>query len=218
MVDESLVLFMINSFLLLSIDSSRVWFTYLQTQTQVVSLIAVVSLVALVIKDEVAKEYCIRDVESFKVVNCVMLVVSGIVVMSVVVTDRDVVVLCVIVVDCSMVEACEHNTTLDGISFFAKRHVEQLGTSMKVSQLLRKQPKLEVSTAYALQDDNKSHTSLHFLSVAGTVIKGSYADLYFPRRIYFTAAEPMTEIRFIVLLISDIYIRLILIVHLHLNS
>lgn len=36
MARESLVLFKTNSFFLLSIDSARVWFTYLQMQTQVV--------------------------------------------------------------------------------------------------------------------------------------------------------------------------------------
>lgn len=194
MVDESLVLFMINSFLLLSIDSSRVRFTYLQTQTQEVSLVAVVSLVVLVIKDKVAIEDCVRDVESLKVVDCVMVVLSGIVVGSVVLTVSDLVVYCVIlvvsgkvvgsvvltdsevvvlfvmVVNCDMAEVCEHNTTLDGISFLAKLHVEQVGTSLKVLQLLRKQLELKVSTEYALHNECKSHIALQSLSVRGKLM------------------------------------------------
>lgn len=160
------------------------------------SLVAVVSLVVLVIKDKVEIEDCVRDVESFKVVDCVMVVLSGIhvvvgsvvltvsdlvvycvilvvsgkVVGYVVLTDSDVVVLFVMVVNCDMVEVCEHNTTLDGISFLAKLHVEQVGTSLKVLQLLRKQLELKVSTEYALHNECKSHIALQSLSFRGKLM------------------------------------------------
>lgn len=112
-------------------------------------------LVVLVIKDEAELVDCVRRVDSFDVVYCVKAVVFGKVVGSVVVvvSDSDAVVLCVIDVCCGMVEVIWHNTTLNGMSLLAKRHVEQEGTSMKMLHLLRKQPSYEVSIEYALHDE-----------------------------------------------------------------
>lgn len=82
-----------------------------------------------------------------------------------------------IAVDGGRSETCEQFTLLEGELLAANVHELHPGTSRQVSQLLRKQTLIDVSTEYALQAGSFSHSDLHKLSLPVKFLYGDTASL-----------------------------------------